>query len=53
VDLRALMRSGANDEEIFERVRATWLSRKDRYSEIRADQPSAAERKIEMYYIGG
>ena len=53
VDLRALMRSGANDDELFERVRTTWLSRKDRYSEIRADQPSAAERKIEMYYIGG
>ena len=53
VDLRAQLRSGATDDEIFERVRATWLSRNDRYSEIRADQPGAAERKIEMYYIGG
>ncbi len=53
VDLRALLRSDATDEELFERIRATWLSRNDRYSEIRADQPGAAERKIEMYYIGG
>ncbi len=53
VDLRAPMRAGASNDEMLERIRGTWLARNDRYSEIRADQPIPAERKIEMYYIGG
>jgi cyclic pyranopterin phosphate synthase len=53
VDLRAPLRNGASDSELDDRIRQTWLSRSDRYSEIRVQQPSAAERKIEMYYIGG
>ena len=53
IDLRALLRSGATDNDLEERIRGTWLSRNDRYSELRADHPATPERKIEMYYIGG
>ena len=53
LDLRAPMRGGATNAELSDRIRDTWLRRNDRYSEIRADQPAAIERKIEMYYIGG
>ena len=53
LDLRAPMRGGATNAELSDRIRGTWLRRNDRYSEIRADQPAAIERKIEMYYIGG
>jgi GTP 3',8-cyclase len=53
VDLRAPLRGGATNAELSDRIRTTWLSRSDRYSEIRADLPAATERKIEMYYIGG
>lgn len=55
VDLRAAMRGGASDEEIRDSIRARWLGRTDRYSELRDElrraQPS--RKKIEMYYIGG
>jgi GTP 3',8-cyclase len=51
-DLRALIRSGATDEELAERVRGVWSTRKDRYSELRTDATSALPR-VEMSYIGG
>jgi cyclic pyranopterin phosphate synthase len=51
-DLRAPMRAGASDDELRDLVRNIWLQRGDRYSELRAQHPPA-ERKIEMYYIGG
>lgn len=51
-DLRAPMRAGASDDELREIIRNIWLKRGDRYSELRAKHPPA-ERKIEMYYIGG
>jgi cyclic pyranopterin phosphate synthase len=51
-DLRAPMRAGASDEELRDLIRNIWLRRSDRYSETRAQHPPA-ERKIEMYYIGG
>jgi cyclic pyranopterin phosphate synthase len=51
-DLRALLRSGASDDELQRSIRGLWATRSDRYSEIRTeatrDQP-----KIEMSYIGG
>lgn len=53
IDLRAVLRSGATNDELEERIRGTWLSRNDRYSELRADHTATPERKIEMYYIGG
>jgi GTP 3',8-cyclase len=51
-DLRALLRGGADDEEIAAALRSIWGGRVDRYSELRAS-PGSATRKIEMSYIGG
>jgi cyclic pyranopterin phosphate synthase len=57
LDLRAAMRGGATDSELIELIRGTWLGRTDRYSELREelhkDRDTSAEKKIEMYYIGG
>jgi cyclic pyranopterin phosphate synthase len=52
-DLRTPLRQGANDEELLQRIRGTWKARTDRYSELRATHPDTAEKKVEMYYIGG
>jgi cyclic pyranopterin phosphate synthase len=52
VDLKAPLRAGESDEQITARIRATWTSRADRYSELRtagtADLP-----RVEMFAIGG
>jgi len=52
-DLRGLLREGASDDMLREKLRDTWLRRTDRYSEERAEQRQHARRKIEMHYIGG
>ncbi|EYC51995.1 molybdenum cofactor biosynthesis protein MoeA [Hylemonella gracilis str. Niagara R] len=56
-DLRGLLRSGANDEEITAAIAGVWQARADRYSELRASLPAeslgAARPRIEMSYIGG
>ena len=53
-DLRALLRSGAEEPEIGAAVRDIWSRRSDRYSELRAARDDAAGgRRIEMSYIGG
>ena len=53
--LREPLRSGATDDELLEMIRAIWSKRADRYSELRAALRARgeAERKIEMFYIGG
>ena len=51
-DLRAIVRSGAADAELEEAIRAVWLRRTDRYSELRTEETGAL-RKVEMSYIGG
>jgi cyclic pyranopterin phosphate synthase len=51
-DLRALLRSGADDASIDAALVTVWQAREDRYSEIRT-AGTAALRKIEMSYIGG
>jgi cyclic pyranopterin phosphate synthase len=51
-DLRALLRSGASDEDIAAAVGSLWSARADRYSEIRSSQTMALP-KVEMSYIGG
>jgi GTP 3',8-cyclase len=51
-DLRAVVRSGATDEELAEAIRGQWSVRKDRYSELRSRATADLER-IEMSYIGG
>jgi cyclic pyranopterin phosphate synthase len=52
VDLRALVRGGATDDEIGNHVAVIWSRRADRYSEIRSENTRALP-KIEMSYIGG
>lgn len=51
-DLRAMLREGANDEDIYAATTKVWRRRADRYSEIRTDH-THPKRKIEMSYIGG
>jgi GTP 3',8-cyclase len=55
-DLRALIRSGATDEQLADRLAEIWRVRGDRYSELRSQNtvdPAVGERKVEMSYIGG
>jgi GTP 3',8-cyclase len=51
-DLRALIRSGATDDDLFAAVAKMWRARDDRYSEIRSEA-TTFERKVEMSHIGG
>jgi cyclic pyranopterin phosphate synthase len=51
-DLREPLRAGASDEEIIAVLKAIWVNRKDRYSEIRAEYTPPGP-KVEMSYIGG
>src|SRR5579863_2392725 len=53
--LRDALRGGASDETLLELIGAVWTARTDRYSELRASlpAPSAEQRKVEMFYIGG
>jgi cyclic pyranopterin phosphate synthase len=53
-DLRGLLRGGATDAMIIDKLAGLWRGRRDRYSELRSDAtPELARRKIEMSYIGG
>jgi cyclic pyranopterin phosphate synthase len=53
-DLRALLRGGASDEQLAERLRGVWTARADRYSELRASPaPPREGERVEMSYIGG
>jgi GTP 3',8-cyclase len=49
------LRRGASDAELADLLSRIWLRRADRYSELRRADGSepAAERKIEMYRMGG
>ncbi|HEX7084147.1 MAG TPA: GTP 3',8-cyclase MoaA [Gaiellaceae bacterium] len=51
-DLRALLRSGADDEAIAAAIAGVWAARGDRYSELRSAATEALP-KVEMSYIGG
>jgi cyclic pyranopterin phosphate synthase len=53
--VRDALRGGASDDQLLEMISAVWLSRSDRYSELRASLPHGAgePRKVEMFYIGG
>jgi cyclic pyranopterin phosphate synthase len=53
--LREALRGGANDEQLLDIMRNTWLKRTDQYSEQRAvlRKEHAEGRKVEMFYIGG
>lgn len=52
-DFRAALRDGSSDAVLRERLQNVWLTRRDRYSEERAQSAPRARRKIEMHYIGG
>jgi cyclic pyranopterin phosphate synthase len=54
-DLRALLRAGADDNQLAAAIAGVWRQREDRYSEIRtaATAGNTPARKIEMSYIGG
>ena len=51
-DLRALLRSGADDTELETELRRIWGARDDRYSELRS-AATVELPKVEMSYIGG
>ena len=51
-DLRALVRSGADDVELGQAIEGVWNRRADRYSELRT-RGTEALPKVEMSYIGG
>jgi len=51
-DVRALLREGRTDAEIREAIRAIWLSRGDRYSELRSAETKDLPR-VEMFAMGG
>ncbi len=57
IDLRGPMRDGATDGELGEIITGVWNTRRDRYSEERAEitagEQSGARNKVEMYHIGG
>lgn len=52
-DLRSLVRSEADDEELEQAIRGIWHARTDRYSELRTEETRNNRPKIEMSYIGG
>ncbi|MGE5453304.1 MAG: GTP 3',8-cyclase MoaA [Acidobacteriota bacterium] len=67
-DLRAVLRSTADDAALHETIRRVWQQRTDRYSQLRSSEQtaklsrpahpviaiaSAPPRRIEMSYIGG
>ena len=51
-DLRAVLRSGASDDELSRAISDVWRVREDRYSELRTAE-TADIPKVEMSYIGG
>ncbi len=58
VDLRAPLRSGADDDALRDLIASTWTARTDRYSEERAgllqvEGTTPKRERVEMYQIGG
>lgn len=53
LDLRALMRDGADDEKLADVLSGHWRKRDDNYSELRAALTPGNRKRIEMSYIGG
>ena len=55
-DLRSLLRSGADDQQLQDAIARVWGARKDQYSAQRGAEPTGAgtaTRRVEMSYIGG
>jgi cyclic pyranopterin phosphate synthase len=51
-DFKSLLRSGATDEEISQKIAHLWSRRADRYSELRSENTLDLP-KVEMSHIGG
>ena len=51
-DLRSIVRSGADDLAVAEKIGGIWNRRGDRYSELRSAN-TADRPKVEMSHIGG
>ena len=52
-DLRNIMRNGASDDQLRQRIMEVWNGRTDRYSDERTAETNKNRKKIEMSYIGG
>lgn len=52
-DLRAMIRSGADDASLLAAIKNVWEQRRDRYSDERTEQTRRSRAKIGMSYIGG
>ncbi len=54
-DLRASVRNGTSDDDLYDVIRAVWEARHDQYSQLRWGENTKQEskHKIEMFYIGG
>jgi GTP 3',8-cyclase len=58
-DLKTMLRSGATDQQLTEKISEIWTGRTDRYSDIRWQQVQsggyqpALHKKIEMITLGG
>lgn len=52
-DLRAMLRSGASDQELIEAISQVWQQRTDRYSDERTAYTAKHRKKVNMSYIGG
>ena len=52
-NLRDPLRAGETDEQLLGRINRVWGGRTDRYSELRTAETPLADRKFEMYRIGG
>ncbi len=53
LDLRAILRAGASDEDLGAAVAKHWEARSDRYSEERNHRKVRTLPRVEMSYIGG
>lgn len=52
-DLRAVLRSEADDRELALSLGGLWSRRDDNYSQLRAQLAPGDRKPIEMSYIGG
>lgn len=52
-DIKEKLRNGLTDEQLEDELSSLWETRKDRYSDERAENKHENRKKIEMSYIGG
>ena len=51
-DIKEILRTTSDDEDLFASISGLWGKRSDRYSEVRFDKKVGGE-KVEMHYVGG